>query len=216
MPLEWGLGFAGTLSMLGIAYSLLNERTAWVAAIVSAAAAVAAFSLPLKLNILVAIAAAVAATLVMTQAGKATAGDATGGAAMSGTMPGWAWTALTILGLGAVTAISRNVFLWSRRELRMPEPLQRALQMAPLAAIVAITAPEIFLSQGHLIETWRDARLLVGGGGDRGLRLAAGRARAAARRPGGVPAAAPRLGLVSAPLSPRRHRPARLRISSAA
>ena len=71
VPLEWGLGFAGTLSMLGIAYSLLNERTAWVAAIVSAAAAVAAFSLPLKLNILVAIAAAVAATLVMTQAGKA-------------------------------------------------------------------------------------------------------------------------------------------------
>ena len=71
VPLEWGLGFAGTLSMLGIAYSLLNERTAWVAAIVSAAAAVAAFSLPLKLNILVAIAAAVAATLVMAQAGKA-------------------------------------------------------------------------------------------------------------------------------------------------
>ena len=62
VPLEWGLGFAGTLSMLGIAYSLLNDRTAWVAAIVSAAAAVAAFSLPLKLNILVAIAAAVAAT----------------------------------------------------------------------------------------------------------------------------------------------------------
>ena len=65
VPLEWGLGFAGTLSMLGIAYSLLNERTAWVAAIVSAAAAVAAFSLPLKLNILVAIAAAVTASLVM-------------------------------------------------------------------------------------------------------------------------------------------------------
>jgi len=78
---------------------------------------------------------------------------------MSGAMPQWAWAALTILGLAAVTAISRNVFLWSRRELRFPEPLQRALQMAPLAAIVAITAPEIFLSQGHLIETWRDARI---------------------------------------------------------
>ena len=71
VPLEWGLGFAGTLSMLGIAYSLLNERTAWVAAIVSAAAAVATFALPLKLNILVAIAAAVAASLVMAQAGRA-------------------------------------------------------------------------------------------------------------------------------------------------
>jgi predicted branched-subunit amino acid permease len=71
VPLEWGLGFAGTLSMLGIAYSMLIDRTAWVAAIVSGAAAVAAFALPLKLNILVAIAAAVAATLVMTQADKA-------------------------------------------------------------------------------------------------------------------------------------------------
>ncbi len=71
IPLEWGLGFAGTLSMLGIAYSLLNDRTAWVAAIVSAAAAVAAFALPLKMNILVAIAAAVVASLLMAQAGKA-------------------------------------------------------------------------------------------------------------------------------------------------
>ena len=79
---------------------------------------------------------------------------------MLDTLPAWAVTAIIILGLGAVTAISRNVFLWSRRELRVPEPLQRALQMAPLAAIVAITAPEIFLAHGHLIETWRDARLL--------------------------------------------------------
>jgi predicted branched-subunit amino acid permease len=71
IPLQWGLGFAGTLSMLGIAYSLLSDRTAWVAAIVSAAAAVAAFSLPLKMNILVAIAAAVAASLLMARAGKA-------------------------------------------------------------------------------------------------------------------------------------------------
>ena len=71
IPLEWGLGFAGTLSMLGIAYSLLNDRAAWVAAIVSATAAVAAFALPLRMNILIAIAAAVAASLLMARAGKA-------------------------------------------------------------------------------------------------------------------------------------------------
>jgi predicted branched-subunit amino acid permease len=71
VPLAWGLGFAGTLSMLGIAYSLLVDRGTWVAAVVAAAAAVAAYGLPLKLNILVAIAAAVAAGLVMTQAGHA-------------------------------------------------------------------------------------------------------------------------------------------------
>lgn len=56
VPLEWGLGVAGTLPMLGIAYALLVDRTAWVAAIVAAAAAVATYSLPLKLNIIVAIA----------------------------------------------------------------------------------------------------------------------------------------------------------------
>ena len=71
IPLEWGLGFAGTLSLLGIAYSLLNDRAAWVAATVSAAAAVAAFALPLRMNILVAIAAAVMASLLMARAGKA-------------------------------------------------------------------------------------------------------------------------------------------------
>ena len=62
-----------------------------------------------------------------------------------------------------MTVVSRNFFLWSKRELRLPEPLQRALQVAPLAAIVAVLAPEIFMSQGELIDTWRDARLLVGG-----------------------------------------------------
>ncbi len=71
VPLAWGLGFAGTLSMLGIAYSLLVDRGTWVAAVVAAAAAVAAYSLPLKLNILVAIAAAVTVGVVMTQAGRA-------------------------------------------------------------------------------------------------------------------------------------------------
>ena len=71
VPLRWGLGFAGTLSMLGIAYSLLANRVAWVAAAVSALAAVAAFSLPLKLNILVAIVAAIAATLAMSKASEA-------------------------------------------------------------------------------------------------------------------------------------------------
>ena len=73
VPLEWGLGFAGTLSMLGIAYSMLNDRGTWVAFVVSATAAVAAYALPLKLNVLVAIAAAVTASLVMAQASKAAA-----------------------------------------------------------------------------------------------------------------------------------------------
>lgn len=71
IPTHWGLGFAGTLAVLGLTYGLLNDRSTWVAAVVAGTAAVAAFALPLKLNILVAIAAAVAAGLLVEQAGRA-------------------------------------------------------------------------------------------------------------------------------------------------
>nr|WP_260420088.1 AzlC family ABC transporter permease [Acidovorax soli] len=65
VPLSWGLGFAGVLALLGVLLSLLFDRATWLATGVAATAAVAAFALPLKLNILVAIAAAVAAGLLM-------------------------------------------------------------------------------------------------------------------------------------------------------
>ncbi len=71
IPAAWGLGFAGTLAMVGLTYGLLSDRSTWVAAVVAGTAAVAAYALPLKLNILVAIAAAVAAGLLMDQAEKA-------------------------------------------------------------------------------------------------------------------------------------------------
>ena len=65
IPPAWGLGFAGTLALLGLTYSLLHDRSTWIAAAVAGAAAVAAYALPLKLNILVAIAAAVAIGLLI-------------------------------------------------------------------------------------------------------------------------------------------------------
>ena len=60
IPERWGLGFAGSLALLGITASLLVDRATWVAAAVAACAAFAAFALPLHLNIVVAIAAAMA------------------------------------------------------------------------------------------------------------------------------------------------------------
>lgn len=72
IPTQWSLGFAGTLALLGLTYSLLSDRITLVAALVAGAAAVAAFALPLKLNIVVAIAAAVCVGLMM---------DGTGGGA---------------------------------------------------------------------------------------------------------------------------------------
>jgi predicted branched-subunit amino acid permease len=65
VPLHWGFGFAGTLALLGISLSLLNDRATGVAAAVAGCAAVAAYALPFKLNIVVAIAAAVAMGLLM-------------------------------------------------------------------------------------------------------------------------------------------------------
>jgi predicted branched-subunit amino acid permease len=65
IPTAWGLGFAGTLALLGLTCSLLGDRSTWIAAAVAGCAAVAAYALPLKLNILVAIAAAVSIGLLM-------------------------------------------------------------------------------------------------------------------------------------------------------
>lgn len=65
VPTSWGIGFAGTLALLGVGLSLVSDRTTIVAGAVAGCAAVAAYALPLKLNILVAIAAAVAIGVLM-------------------------------------------------------------------------------------------------------------------------------------------------------
>jgi predicted branched-subunit amino acid permease len=59
VPTEWGLGFAGTVALIAMTCSMLSERATWLPALVGGGAAVAAYALPLKLNMLVAIAAAV-------------------------------------------------------------------------------------------------------------------------------------------------------------
>jgi predicted branched-subunit amino acid permease len=60
IPTSWGLAFAGTMALLALTCTQLRKPSTWVAAVVAGSAAIAAYALPLKLNILVAIAAAVA------------------------------------------------------------------------------------------------------------------------------------------------------------
>lgn len=69
VPPQWGLGFAGTLALIGLTASLLTDRATWVSAVVAGSAAVAAYALPYKLNIVVAVAAAVAAGVLMDSPG---------------------------------------------------------------------------------------------------------------------------------------------------
>jgi branched-subunit amino acid transport protein len=66
---------------------------------------------------------------------------------------------IAILGLALITVVTRGFFLFSDRELPLPGWLMQGLRYAPLAALVAVVAPEVVMTQGRLISTWMDARL---------------------------------------------------------
>jgi predicted branched-subunit amino acid permease len=65
VPQQWGLQFAGILSLLGILCSLAADRLRLLAALAAAAVSVAAYFAPFRLNIMLAIAAAVAVGLAL-------------------------------------------------------------------------------------------------------------------------------------------------------
>lgn len=65
IPHAWGLGFAGILCLIGILCSLATTRLRILSASVAGIVGVAAFALPLKLNIIAAIGAAVVLCLTI-------------------------------------------------------------------------------------------------------------------------------------------------------
>lgn len=65
LPERWGLEFAGTLALLAVTCSLVTSRMRALSALIAAAAAVALFGLPYRLNIVAAIVVAVALSLVI-------------------------------------------------------------------------------------------------------------------------------------------------------
>jgi predicted branched-subunit amino acid permease len=65
IPGHWGIGFAGTLALLALTCSLITDRITVITAGVAATAALVAFAMPMRLNIVVAIAAAVALGVLM-------------------------------------------------------------------------------------------------------------------------------------------------------
>jgi predicted branched-subunit amino acid permease len=67
VPTTWGLGFAGILCLVGISCALASTPLRIVAAGVAAVTAVAAYALPLRLNIVVAIGMAVLMCMVLEQ-----------------------------------------------------------------------------------------------------------------------------------------------------
>lgn len=72
---------------------------------------------------------------------------------------------IAIAGLTVLTILTRGFFFLTERELPMPAWLLQGLRYAPLAALVAVIAPEIVMAQGQLITTWQDARLFAAAAG---------------------------------------------------
>ena len=70
-----------------------------------------------------------------------------------------AWTLAVIVGLTAVTVLTRCFFFISSRPWRLPGWVQRGLQYAPIAALAAVIAPVILMTQGALTLSLKDARL---------------------------------------------------------
>ena len=75
------------------------------------------------------------------------------------------WTLAVIVGLAAVTVLTRSFFFMSSKPWHLPGWAQRGLQYAPIAALSAVVVPEIVMSQGQLISTVLDARLFAAAAG---------------------------------------------------
>ncbi len=76
-----------------------------------------------------------------------------------------AWTLGVIVGLAAITVLTRGFFFVSSRPWRLPRWAERGLQYAPVAALAAVIVPEVVMSQGQLVHTWADARLYAAAAG---------------------------------------------------
>ena len=74
----------------------------------------------------------------------------------------WLMPVVAIAGLAVITVVTRAFFMLPEREIPLPDWLRRGLKYAPLAALTAVIAPEIVMSQGALITTLQDARLPAG------------------------------------------------------
>lgn len=69
------------------------------------------------------------------------------------------WVLAMIVGLTAVTLITRGFFMFPNKEIPLPAWLKRGLKYAPLAALAAVIIPEMVITDGMLSQTLRDARI---------------------------------------------------------
>jgi branched-subunit amino acid transport protein len=72
-----------------------------------------------------------------------------------------AWTLATIAGMTVISVLTRSLFFLSNTSWVLPAWVTNGLKYAPIAALAAVVVPEIVMTDGHLIHTWKDARLFA-------------------------------------------------------
>jgi branched-subunit amino acid transport protein len=72
-----------------------------------------------------------------------------------------AWTVATIAAMTLVTVLTRALFFLPAKPWTLPRWLDAGFRYAPIAALAAVVVPEIAMTDGHLITTWRDARVFA-------------------------------------------------------
>jgi len=70
-------------------------------------------------------------------------------------------TWIVIIGLTAVTIVTRSFFLVLGDRIPLPERVQHALRYAPTCALVALIAPEVLTVSGQVALSLDNAKLLA-------------------------------------------------------
>ena len=70
-------------------------------------------------------------------------------------------TVMAIAGMPFISFLTRAFFMIPKEELPLPDWVKQGLRYAPLAALAAVIVPEIVMTEGHVISTWKDARLFA-------------------------------------------------------
>ena len=71
------------------------------------------------------------------------------------------WTLGTIAGMTLISVLTRSLFFVSSKPWELPTWLARGLKYAPIAAVAAVVIPEVVSTNGHIMTSWKDARLFA-------------------------------------------------------
>ena len=71
------------------------------------------------------------------------------------------WALVTIAGMTLISVLTRSLFFVSSTPWELPTWVVRGLKYAPIAALAAVVIPEIVTTGGHIVTTWKDARLFA-------------------------------------------------------